>query len=138
MYDFRTGFRAAAIGSEGNAVAVAALATRHPTLALAIQGTVGADASSTVPAITVMIFAEAGRLKFCLRPKWGSAVAFGTLPGISGVEEELEHALVHGELEWRSTRGRASTGQGGGSAQIIPGQAVASPPEAKRKKHDRQ
>jgi hypothetical protein len=80
-------------------------AERFPMISQVFAGIYSDDGKvCQVPPASIVIFAEAGKLKFCLTPKHGNRVAFGTvedpLAGLSGVEA----ALAGGSYEWKIKR----------------------------------
>jgi len=87
---------------------VAALRDEYPAMVEAMRGVPSEVPGETVWPCTVMLFLEGDTLKFCLNPKSGNRVAFGSVAdaskGLSGVEQ----ALVNGDFEWKA-RGRRSS-----------------------------
>lgn len=53
---------------------------------------------------TIQIFLDSGKLKFCLSPKVGRDVAFGTIPDPTQPMESLEAQIVKGAYEWKTRR----------------------------------
>lgn len=83
-----------------------ALKEEYPELAAALKGTKNVEGQIVLPPCTLMLFLDGDRLGFCLSPKAGSRVAFGSVPdpakGLAGVESEL----AAGHFEWKNKRGR--------------------------------
>lgn len=84
---------------------IAALREEFPSMVEAMKGVTDEAGAWVVWPCTVMLFLEGDALKFCLNPKSGNRVAFGTVPdaskGLSGVDE----AIREGNFEWKA-RGR--------------------------------
>lgn len=85
---------------------LAALREEYPELAQALRGTKNVEGGCVLPPCTLMLFLDGDRVGFCLSPKAGTRVAFGSLPdaskGLAGVEAEL----AAGHFEWKNKRGR--------------------------------
>jgi len=85
---------------------LAALREEYPELAQALRGTKNVDGQCVLPPCTLMLFLDGERIGFCLSPKAGQRVAFGSLPdpskGLAGVEAEI----AAGHFEWKNKRGR--------------------------------
>jgi hypothetical protein len=83
-------------------------AAEYPSIAEVLNGVFVPDnQAESVPPATIMLFAEEGRLKFCISPKTGPRIAFGCITdpakGLGGLEDEI----VLGRFEWKLGR-RAS------------------------------
>lgn len=102
MSKFRESYASAKSVGRAEGEAFDALAAECPDLALVMAGEYDEGGNCLVPSCTLMLFLEAGRVKFCLSPKFGPQVAFGTLPdpskGLQGVDEEIRE----GRFEWKS------------------------------------
>lgn len=77
-------------------------AAEFPNLATVFSGVYEADTGNCkVPRASIILFWEGGKLKFCISPKVGSQVAFGTVEdettGLAGVEA----AVALGHFEWK-------------------------------------
>lgn len=85
---------------------LAALRDEYPELAAALRGTKNVEGQCLIPPCTLMLFLDGERIGFCLSPKAGSRVAFGSLPdpskGLAGIEAEI----AAGHFEWKNKRGR--------------------------------
>lgn len=83
-----------------------ALREEFPELTQAFKGTKNVEGQVVLPPCTLMLFLDGDRLGFCLSPKTGLRVAFGSVPdpakGLAGVEAEL----AAGHFEWKNKRGR--------------------------------
>jgi hypothetical protein len=74
-----------------------------PMVSNVFAGEYDADGKTCiVPSASIVLFAEAGKLKFCITPRVGNRVAFGTcddpVKGLASVEQ----ALARGNYEWKS------------------------------------
>lgn len=83
---------------------VQAILAEWPNLGEALLGGRDPDGKEAVPPITLMLFLEGDKLKFCLNPKWGAKVAFGTIPDASKGLEAVEAELAAGRFEWKKRR----------------------------------
>lgn len=54
-----------------------------------------------IPPATISIFADGGKVKFCISPKKGPSVAFGCLGDPSKGLDDLEIQLAQNRFEWR-------------------------------------
>lgn len=85
---------------------LAALREEYPELATCLRGTKNVDGQCVLPPCTLMLFLDGDRIGFCLSPKAGTRVAFGSLSdpskGLAGVESEI----AAGHFEWKNKRGR--------------------------------
>lgn len=77
-----------------------------PDLWAALQGDPGEDGKARMPPCTLMIFAEGGRLKFCLSPKQGNRVCFGVMSDPVKGLWSVQDALAEGKFEWKVTKSR--------------------------------
>lgn len=84
---------------------VQALREEFPSIVEAMRGVVGDEQTPTLWPCTVMLFLEGDTLKFCLNPKSGNRVAFGTVSDASKGLQGVEQALRDGQFEWKA-RGR--------------------------------
>ena len=83
---------------------IIALRENWPNLTDALLGCKDPDGKEGVPPITLMLFLEGDTLKFCLSPKWGGKVAFGTIVDPSKGLQAVEDAIRAGEFEWKKRR----------------------------------
>jgi len=101
MSKFRESYVATDSSNVRSAPALLGLRDEYPTLADALLGSAGTDGGPAVPACTLMVFVEADKVKFCLNPKYGDRIAFGTLTepekGLAGIEWEM----AEGRFEWK-------------------------------------
>jgi len=58
------------------------------------------------PPATILLFPEGGKLKFCVKPKFGGLVAFGTVQDPSKGMAGLDEAIAAGHLEWKQSKKR--------------------------------
>jgi len=83
-----------------------AISDEFPSLVEALVGIRGEDKLWELPPCTIMIFLEGDRVKFCLNPKSGPRVAFGTVDDLSKGLSALEKSLSEGNYEWKARGGR--------------------------------
>lgn len=85
------------------------LREQWPALAAVMEGIYSPDGKQCeLPPCTVQLFCELGKLKFCLSPKTGNRIAFGSVSDPSKGMDGLERALQDGHFEWKN-RGRKSS-----------------------------
>lgn len=78
-----------------------------PALSAVLAGVRTADGLKwELSPCTVSLFADCGKLKFCLSPKEGLKVAFGTIERAGEGLDGLEQALQAGHYEWKTSRRR--------------------------------
>lgn len=75
-----------------------------PTLGDVLLGKQSAGDEPGWPACKVLLFMEAGKLKFMLSPIVGDLVAFGTFQDVTGGFDGLEQELASGRFEWKKRR----------------------------------
>lgn len=73
----------------------------YPNVVLAFEGRKATGDLAEIPPCTIMLFLEGGSLKFCLSPKSGREVGFGTLNANVGILEGLEWCLDDGQIDWK-------------------------------------
>lgn len=78
-----------------------------PELARLFSGRLNSEnGRCEIPPATITLFFEGGRFKFCVHPRTGGKVAFGTvsepLEGLVGIEK----ALAAGHFEWKAKGGQ--------------------------------
>lgn len=83
--------------------AVVALREEFPELTNALLGSKNVEGQCVLPPCTLMIFLNDGRLGFCLSPKSGSKVAFGTIPDPSKGLNCVESEIAQGHFEWKNS-----------------------------------
>lgn len=85
-------------------------AESYPTLATVLCGEPATEqCPKGVPPGTVSIFADGGKLKFCISPKIGANIAFGCFADPVKGLDDLEVQLSQGRFEWRRGTKRASS-----------------------------
>lgn len=84
---------------------VCALRDEFPHLVEAMKGVMNAEGAYEVWPCTVFLFLEGDTLKFCLNPKSGSRVAFGSVSDASKGLHGVDEAIRDGNFEWKA-RGR--------------------------------
>jgi len=89
--------------SEDDSPAIQLLRAEFPELTAALLGSKTIEGTCLLPPCTLMLFVNDGRFGFCLSPKTGTKVAFGTIPdpskGLSCVESEI----AQGNYEWKNS-----------------------------------
>lgn len=55
---------------------------------------------------TLMVFCEAGKMKFCLSPKYHHSVCFGTVDDLEDVAGSVERSLHSGACDWKPRGGK--------------------------------
>jgi len=81
----------------------------YPQLAAVFAGLARAEQNGgSVPAATVNLWFEGAVCKFCIMPRFGNRIAFGTIEepekGFAGLEE----AIAGGRFEWKVSKRRNS------------------------------
>lgn len=109
MSSYEQSYRAAIGDSVGGSVVPPEFREEFPALGTVFSGIVSEDGKTySVYAATLNLWFEAGVLKFCIMPRFGSRIAFGTVgepeKGFAG----LEAALQAGHFEWKQGKGRKS------------------------------
>lgn len=85
----------------------AGMSDQWPALCAVLAGVRTADGLKwELSPCTISLFADCGKLKFCISPKEGLKVAFGTIDRVSDGLDGLEHALEQGHYEWKTSRRR--------------------------------
>lgn len=100
-------YRAHVASQTEDGVQVAALREEFPAITEALKGVPSDVPGETVWPCTLMLFLEGDTLKFCLNPKSGNRVAFGSVPDAAKGLHGVESAIVNGNFEWKA-RGRKS------------------------------
>jgi len=85
---------------------VTELRGEYPELIQAMRGTKNVDGQCVLPPCTLMIFLEGDRMGFCLSPKNGTRVAFGTVSDPAKGLQSVEAEIAAGHFEWKNKRGR--------------------------------
>jgi hypothetical protein len=81
----------------------------YPALATIFAGITGEDGKTcSVPAATVNLWFEAGTCKFCIMPRFGNRIAFGTIASPEKGFAALEEAIQRGHYEWKVSKRRNS------------------------------
>lgn len=80
-----------------------ALREDYPELTNALRGTKNVEGHCVMPPCTLMIFLNEGRLGWCLSPKSGSKVAFGTVTDPSKGLQCVESEIAKGNFEWKNS-----------------------------------
>lgn len=81
-------------------------AKRFPNLCELFQGSFSEEERVwKIYPCTLTIFVEGGRLKFCVHPRHGTQVAFGSCQDGTGGFSEIEQSLDLGHFEWKNRGG---------------------------------
>lgn len=88
---------------KGTRIVPVEFAQAFPVLGQLFGGFTDPDTNQKMPSCSLSIFCEGGRLKWCLIPKDGPKVCFGTLHDWDNPWESLQAALSKGECEWKPT-----------------------------------
>lgn len=80
------------------------LAAEYPEMTQVLLGVKRAENDgASIPTASIILFLEGDAMKFCLKPKYGGNVAFGTLQDPVKGFQELERALRDGDFEWKKS-----------------------------------
>lgn len=91
------------IGASSDNVDFVALSEEWPAIAWMLSGRPKDHPEGQESPATLMVFFDSGRLKFCIAPKVGLGVAFGTIKDPSNPLGSIEAALRAGDYEWKNT-----------------------------------
>lgn len=80
------------------------LAEEYPAIAAFLAGRPAGHPDGAECKGTLQIFLDGGRLKFCLSPKIGRDVAFGTVPAPNTPMASIEAQIVKQAFEWKTRR----------------------------------
>ena len=80
------------------------LAGEYPAIAWALAGRPKDHEAGQESPATLMIFFDSGKLKYCLSPKIGLGVAFGTIDDSSKVMASIERSITEGKYEWKNRK----------------------------------
>lgn len=105
MSSYASSYSVAIHESHDKATTTEEFRQEYPTLASVFEGVQG-DGNGTpgVSAATISLFWEGGILKFCINPKIGNRVAFGSVRDPVKGLAALEAALCQGQFEWKISR----------------------------------
>ncbi len=96
-------YSVSATASSEDDPAVVAMREEFPELTKAMLGTKTVEGTCLMPPCTLMVFLNDGRLGWCLSPKTGSKVCFGTVPDPSKGMSCIEAEIVKGNFEWKNS-----------------------------------
>ncbi len=82
------------------------LAEDHPAIAWALAGRDKSHAEGFAYPATLMLFFDSGKLKFCVSPKFGTDVLFGTVEDPTQPMASIESSLQNGKFEWKTKRSK--------------------------------
>jgi len=81
----------------------AAFMDRYPELGSLFAGRLNPENGRIeIPAATLTLFFEGSRLKFCVHPRTGNKIAFGTVGDAVDGLVGIEAALKQGHFEWKA------------------------------------
>jgi len=106
MSSLHDSYRAALNGSTGLTADLEAFAAEFPHVWEIFRGIPPTGDDPGRPPATILIFAEGGRLKFCIKPKFGGLVAFGTVADASQGLLGVDQAIKDGDIEWKKSKVR--------------------------------
>jgi len=86
--------------------ALGPLAADLPHLCEVLDGVKGEDGKWAIPPGSLLIFAEAGKLKFCISPKNWTHVCFGICEMPDRALQSVELALADQACEWKKSSRR--------------------------------
>jgi len=106
MSNLDQAYREALDGSTGMSADLEAFASEFPNVWSVFRGRPFTQEDPGRPPASILIFAEGGRLKFCVKPKHGGLVAFGTVQDPSQGLLGVDKAIADGHLEWKKSKVR--------------------------------
>lgn len=107
MSSYRESFQAASTEREGLPNIPAAFRSRFPALSEVLGGIVEEGTGKlSIPAATLNLFWEGGELKFCIIPRFGNRVAFGSVPEPHKGIESLEREIAAGRVGWKISKNK--------------------------------
>lgn len=99
-------YRQALNGPTGLSADLEAFSCEFPHVWQVFQGRPYTADDPGRPPATILLFAEGGKLKFCIKPKQGGLVAFGTVSDASRGLYGVDKAIADGDLEWKKSKVR--------------------------------
>lgn len=99
-------YREATGGAAGTSAEMAAFQQEFPNVYDLFCGRPFTADDPGRPPCTILLFPEGGKLKFCVKPKFGGLVAFGTISDPSKGLGGLDEAIAQGHLEWKQSKKR--------------------------------
>lgn len=110
MSTYIQSWRGKGTGRNGSDALSSEFREAYPTLAAVLCGErEGEGAGSEAPRATLNLFEEGGKLKFCILPKEGNQIAFGTIPDPVKGFDAIEVELAAGRFEWKKASRRVSS-----------------------------
>lgn len=80
------------------------LAEDYPATAWALAGRPKDHEAGAESPATIMLFFDSGKLKFCISPKVGLGVAFGSIDDPTQPMASIERAIANGKYEWKNRK----------------------------------
>lgn len=99
-------YKQALNGSTGLSADLEAFAAEFPHVWDIFRGRPYSAEDPGRPPATILVFAEGGKLKFCIKPKQGGLVAFGTVEDASRGLHGVDKAIADGHVEWKKSKVR--------------------------------
>lgn len=104
MSSYSSSYTNGSVGSIGDQAQVPqTVVDEFPAFAAVLGGVYSLDGQTCeVPPASIILFAELGKVKFCIHPKRGSKVAFGTLSNPGAGFAALNDEIEAGNFEWKN------------------------------------
>jgi len=81
-----------------------ALAEEYPAIAWVLSGRPKDHPEGQEAPATIMVFFDSGKLKYCISPKIGLGVAFGTIDDPTQPMASIEASIREGKYEWKNRK----------------------------------
>lgn len=105
MSTYGDSYRSGKPSSAGGPQVPSEFVSEYPSCAAVLAGIWSDDGKECqVPPASIIVFAEGGKLKFCISPKVGNMVAFGTCEDSSKGLGAIEAAIEGCHFEWKKAR----------------------------------
>jgi len=82
------------------------LASLYPGIAQVLKGRSKEENGGVLPPCTIMLSLDAGVIKFCVSPKFGAHVCFGTIDDATKLLHSLDKAIQANKVDWRPRKGQ--------------------------------
>jgi hypothetical protein len=77
------------------------LAAIYPGIAQILRGRGKEEKGGALPPCTIMLSLDGGSVKFCVSPKYGAHVCFGTIDDVTKLLHCLDKAIISNKVDWR-------------------------------------
>jgi hypothetical protein len=77
------------------------LASLYPGIAQVLKGRTKEQKGGVFPPSSIIISLDGGSIKFCVAPKYGAHVAFGTIDDVTKLLHSLDAAIQKNKVDWR-------------------------------------